>query len=94
MATTTNATPATNQSSVTTPAKNRHCPKCHTQQTRQWLENRCEELLPAPYFHVTITIPEALRPLFHANRLDLYHLFMLTCAEAIIGGSPLKSASR
>lgn len=63
--------------------KNRHCPKCHTQQTRQWLENRREELLHIPYFHVTITIPETLRPLFRANQIDLYNLFMQTCAEAI-----------
>ena len=64
--------------------KNRHCPKCHTQQTRQWLEKRGEELLPIPYFHVTITVPEELRPLFRANQLDAYTLFMRSCGEAIL----------
>ncbi|NGZ29369.1 MAG: transposase [Magnetococcales bacterium] len=64
--------------------KNRHCPKCHTQQTQQWLEKRRDELLPIPYFHVTITVPEALRPLFHANQIDAYSLFMKVCGEAIL----------
>lgn len=64
--------------------KNRHCPKCHTEQTNRWLESRREELLPIPYFHVTITVPESLRPLFRANQKDTYALFMKVCAEAIL----------
>ena len=41
--------------------KNRSCPKCHTDQTEQWLAARKAEVLPCPYFHVTITVPEELR---------------------------------
>ncbi|MBF0416589.1 MAG: transposase [Magnetococcales bacterium] len=64
--------------------KNRHCPKCHSEQTRRWQEQRQGELLPVPYFHVTITVPESLRSLFRSNQNDLYNLFMKTCAEAIL----------
>lgn len=64
--------------------KNRSCPKCHSEQTRRWLELRQGELLPVPYFHVTITVPESLRPLFRSNQNDLYSIFMKTCAEAIL----------
>src|SRR6202008_4906038 len=35
--------------------RNRACPKCHAEQTQAWLEQRREEMLPFPYFHVTIS---------------------------------------
>jgi Transposase zinc-binding domain len=36
---------------------NRSCPKCHTAQTQEWLEHRQAEMLPVPYFHITVTVP-------------------------------------
>ena len=63
--------------------KNRSCPKCHTDQTRRWLDLRKEEMLPIPYFHVTVTVPEILRPLFLANQNDAYRIFMQACADSI-----------
>lgn len=41
--------------------KNRSCPTCHRDQTERWLDARKAELLPCPYFHVTVTVPEELR---------------------------------
>src|SRR6516165_297410 len=41
--------------------RNRACPKCHAAQTQAWLEQRREEILPVPYFLVTVTVPEQLR---------------------------------
>ncbi|MBF0098497.1 MAG: IS91 family transposase [Magnetococcales bacterium] len=64
--------------------KNRSCPKCHTEQTNRWLELRKDEMLPIPYFHVTITVPEILRPLFQANQNDAYRIFMKACADSIL----------
>ena len=64
--------------------KNRSCPKCHTEQTQRWLALRKEEMLPIPYFHVVITIPESLRSLFRSNQKALYNIFMKSCAEAIL----------
>lgn len=63
--------------------KNRHCPKCHTSQTRIWLEKRREEMLPIPYFHLTATIPESLRKIFRANQNDCYAILMKATAEAL-----------
>src|SRR5271166_1546208 len=40
---------------------NRSCPKCHTAQTQEWLERRQTEMLPVPYFHITVTVPAELR---------------------------------
>ena len=47
--------------------KNRSCPKCHGPQTERWLETRKAEMLPCPYFHVTVTVPEELRDALRAT---------------------------
>ena len=64
--------------------KNRSCPKCHTEQTQAWLDRRQTEMLPAPYFHVTVTVPEELRPALRSNQRDGYSLLIKAAAEAII----------
>jgi Transposase zinc-binding domain len=51
---------------------NRSCPKCHTAQTQEWLEHRQAELLPVPYFHITVTVPAELREVLRANQRDGY----------------------
>jgi hypothetical protein len=63
---------------------NRSCPKCHTSQTQEWLERRQAELLPVPYFHITITVPAELRAVLRANQRDGYGVLMQVCAAAII----------
>ncbi|WET51433.1 IS91 family transposase [Chryseobacterium indologenes] len=40
--------------------RNRHCPKCQGRKREKWIENRENELLPVPYFHVVFTLPEVL----------------------------------
>ena len=64
--------------------KNRSCPKCHTKQTKDWLDARKTEMLPTDYFHVTITVPQELRALLRANQRDGYALLMKAAADAII----------
>jgi hypothetical protein len=63
---------------------NRSCPKCHTAQTQEWLERRRAELLPVPYFHITITVPAELRAVLRANQRDGYGVLMQACAAAIV----------
>ena len=64
--------------------KNRSCPKCHADQTERWLASRKAEVLPCPYFHVTITVPEELRDALRSNQKDCYTLLIKAAAEAII----------
>lgn len=64
--------------------RNRHCPACHADQTRKWLEARQEEILPCGYFHVTLTVPEEMRAAFRTNQLDCYGILMRVAAEAVI----------
>ena len=49
---------------------NRSCPKCHTAQTQDWLERRQAEMLPVPYFHITVTVPAELRAVLRAHQRD------------------------
>ncbi|MDH3673718.1 MAG: IS91 family transposase [Gammaproteobacteria bacterium] len=64
--------------------KNRSCPTCHRDQTERWLAARKAELLPCPYFHVTVTVPEELRDVLRANQRDGYAALMKVVAEAVI----------
>jgi hypothetical protein len=64
--------------------RNRSCPACHTHQTRQWLDARTVELLPCPYYHVTITVPAQLRDAIRSNQSDGYRLLMKAAAEAVL----------
>ena len=63
---------------------NRSCPKCHTAQTREWLEHRQAEMLPVPYFHITVTVPAELRAPLRAHQRDGYAVLMQATAAAII----------
>jgi hypothetical protein len=64
--------------------RNRSCPRCHRKQTERWLAARTAELLDAPYFHITITVPAELRPVLLAGQRDGYALLMKAAAEAIV----------
>ncbi len=63
--------------------RNRHCPKCHGDQTERWLALQEMRLLPCPYFLVTFTLPAELRPLAFAHQKIVYGL-MMRCAGAAL----------
>jgi hypothetical protein len=62
---------------------NRHCPKCHGQQTRQWLEEQRARLLPCPYYLVTFTLPSPLRALARSHQKLVYGLLLNAAAATI-----------
>jgi len=64
--------------------RNRSCPACHTRQTQQWLDARTAELLPCPYYHVTVTVPAQLRDVLRSNQSEGYGLLIRAAAEAVI----------
>jgi len=63
--------------------KNRHCPQCQNATTTRWLDQQRALLLPVPYFLVTFTLPEELRPVTRAHQHCLYHLLFQTAAAAL-----------
>jgi hypothetical protein len=63
--------------------RNRHCPKCQNTQREAWVEDRKQDLLPVPYFHVVFTVPDKLNSLFLQHPADLYNLLFASTWETI-----------
>ena len=67
--------------------RNRHCPKCQNLAKEQWLQLRCRELLPTPYFHNVFTLPHELNPLILCNEQNqrlLLRLLFHAAAETLL----------
>jgi len=63
--------------------RNRHCPKCQNTQREAWIENRKQDLLPVPYFHVVFTVPDTLNELFIQHPVQMYNLLFSSVWETI-----------
>jgi hypothetical protein len=63
---------------------NRHCPTCQATAAARWLEKQAADLLPAPYFHVVFTLPNALDPIALANPRVVYDLLIRSAAETLL----------
>lgn len=61
----------------------RACPRCGGAGTTEWTQKQTERLLPVPYFLVTFTVPEELRPIFAARPAVLHDLFFAQAARAL-----------
>src|SRR5258705_2380460 len=64
--------------------KNRHCGQCNGARTQAWLEQRQAEILPIPYFHVTVTVPAGLRTALRSNQTVGYGALIKIAAQSII----------
>jgi Transposase zinc-binding domain len=53
---------------------NRNCPNCGGLKKEEWIDNRMQELLPTPYYHLVFTLPHQLNPLILGNRKLLFKL--------------------
>jgi len=62
---------------------NRHCPKCHREQTARWPANQRARLLPCAYFLLTFTLPQELRALARTHPAQGYGLLMQSAAAAL-----------
>jgi hypothetical protein len=61
----------------------RACPRCGGARTAEWTARQTERLLPVPYFLVTFTVPEPMRPIFAARPDLLVDLFFTQAARAL-----------
>ena len=64
--------------------RNRHCPKCHRDQTDRWLTAQRARLLPCAYYLLTFTLPDALRPVARSHQKTMYGLLMKSAAAALL----------
>lgn len=63
--------------------RNRHCPKCHGEQTQAWLEKQQARLLPVAYYLLTFTLPASLRPVARSHPGQIYRLIMKTAVASL-----------
>lgn len=62
----------------------RSCPQCGKNATAQWVERQLAKRVGAPYFMVTFTLPEELRPLFFTRQAkEIYQLFFAAASSAL-----------
>jgi hypothetical protein len=61
----------------------RACPRCGGQRAAAWAQKQTSRLLPVPYFLVTFTVPEELRPAFAARPEVLHDLLFAQAAHAL-----------
>jgi hypothetical protein len=64
--------------------RNRHCPKCQGLEKQRWLEQRRDDLLPVPYFHVVFTLPSELNILALGNPKPIYDLLFHCASQTLI----------
>lgn len=63
--------------------RNRHCPSCQAAARAEWVDNRVEELLPVPYFHVVFTVPSELNPFALRNKQVFYNILFKAASETL-----------
>jgi hypothetical protein len=64
--------------------KNRNCPKCQGGDADLWIEQRRQEILAVPHFHVVFTLPEELRPIVRRHQKTLYDVLMKAGARSLM----------
>jgi hypothetical protein len=74
--------------------RDRHCPGCGGEARQRWLDDRRDEILDVPYFHVVFTIPEALRPLVHAASAVIYAILLRAAGQALLDAGLTKLRAR
>ena len=62
---------------------NRHCPQCQHHKTQQWLHRHLDKQLPGPYFLLTFTVPEALRPFIRSHQRLAYQALFKASSTAL-----------
>lgn len=64
--------------------RNRHCPRCQAEARERWLDERRQELLPVPYFHVVFTVPESLNAFALAGPRQFYEILFAATRETLL----------
>jgi hypothetical protein len=63
--------------------RNRSCNKCQGLRSKQWVDDRNDEVIKVTYFHVVFTLPSQLQPLFRANQRKCYDILLKGASQAI-----------
>ena len=63
--------------------RNRHCNQCQSLLKTMWADQRANDVIDVPYFHVVFTIPKELRSLTYKNQEIIYPLMYKAVAETL-----------
>src|SRR5690606_17803700 len=66
----------------------RSCPQCGKSATADWVERQLGKRVGAPYFMVTFTLPEELRPLFFTPEAKEIHQLFFAAASSALSDTP------
>jgi len=64
--------------------RNRHCPKCQSSASHEWVQKQQESLLDVQYFHVVFTVPDSLNTLFMYNQMSCYNLLFKAASDTLL----------
>lgn len=73
-----------NHSFVAHSCGHRNCPHCQHHESRQWIENQVDKLVPAKYFLMTFTLPSQFRWIAWRHQRTVYDLLFSTIRELLI----------
>jgi hypothetical protein len=76
--------------------RNRHCPRCQSAASYDWLEARRQDLLPVPYYHVVFTLPASLARVAFQNKKPVYDALFKAVSGTLmtIGADPRHLGAR
>jgi hypothetical protein len=64
--------------------RHRSCPRCAQSARSRWIEAEFQRLLPCPHWHIVLTLPHELIPLWSFNRARFTSLFMRCARESLL----------
>ena len=62
---------------------NRHCPTCQHAKAAEWLDRQMKKLLPCPYFLITFTVPQEVRPFVRRHQKLAYSALFHAASAAL-----------
>lgn len=63
---------------------NRHCAFCGTLKKDQWVEDRTDDLLPCPYYHMVFTVPHEWNTVMMQAPAILYKILFDAASECLL----------
>lgn len=64
--------------------RHRSCPRCAQSSRSRWIDAELQRLLPCPHWHIVVTLPHELIPLWSFNRARFTSLFMRCVRESLL----------
>lgn len=64
--------------------RNRHCPICENYKKEVWVRNQNGKVVNTKYYHIVLTIPKELYPIFYQNKKECYDLLFEASSRTLL----------